>query len=256
MVDSKLVCFIRNTLKRGVPLQTIKTQLKERGWSEKEINSAYELASVKTFQRKPKEISPDLSNIPEYKPRHKRGVLSSEQFKKLDQVCPKCKHQLIKAGEYTRCPNCDFFCQKCGEILPMIVKTCPKCGAKIKVWSAKFTDLKNKTLGAFTGVVIISIILSFFAKGCEKEMGKAVEAGDSLSVFVGGSFGLMVGLTGLLIVFCLSVAFTYFFTALYIIQKRKGFQTKKQKWSYNIILIAIYASWLMIVSYIYAIVSG
>lgn len=44
MVDQKIVDFIKKMLKDGISLNTIKSQLKERGWPENEINEAIQSA--------------------------------------------------------------------------------------------------------------------------------------------------------------------------------------------------------------------
>lgn len=55
MVDQKLVSFVRKALKEGISLKVIKSQLKEKGWPDKEINDTIqsvipsEIPSPKTY---------------------------------------------------------------------------------------------------------------------------------------------------------------------------------------------------------------
>lgn len=91
MVDQKLVSFIKKIVKDGISLNTIKSQLKEKGWPESEINDAIQSAIPsetpvpKSYcwncgaendvtAKKCKNCSVDLKEIP----KEHKGILTTE----------------------------------------------------------------------------------------------------------------------------------------------------------------------------------
>ncbi|MDP2909844.1 MAG: hypothetical protein Q8N69_02110 [bacterium] len=103
MADPKVVNFIKGMLKNGISLNSIKSQLKEKGWPEKEINDAIDLA-----------IPSDTEN----------ETTSQENAPLLRGINPKNAWKKIKTLIKKKCPYCsytisdkDMFCPDCGRKL-------------------------------------------------------------------------------------------------------------------------------------------
>lgn len=90
--------FIRNALKDGVPLNTLKKQLEERGWSDEAVNEAVDVAIPSDDDSDKQEETGDLENL----------ELKQSTWGKvkglLKKKCPYCSSEVASKDEF--CPSC------------------------------------------------------------------------------------------------------------------------------------------------------
>ncbi|MBM3199716.1 hypothetical protein FJZ53_02175 [Candidatus Woesearchaeota archaeon] len=233
MVDQKLVDFIRKMLKDGVSLDAIKSQLKQKGWPENEITRAVDSAipaetpAPKTYCWKCgaesehtaklcKNCGVDLSAIPDGK---------SEEAEKTNQFCLMCKHELVKVGEFIRCPTCDTFCDKCGELMFPGDLTCPKCQTNLSKEKLQTRGIALFGSGGLwgAGAIIFGVIIFFLFRWGIKFYG---EKTGLMSIFDALDFLLYIGvIIGLLLALVVCWAqYSIKMITLYSIMKRTGIE--------------------------------
>lgn len=243
MVNQKLLAFVKKMLKLGISKSTIRTKILQQGWSAEEANSALELAinprPLASYTMPPKKTS-----VPQKKP-----------LQRVAKYCPRCNRQLVKAGEYARCPNCDIFCEKCGELfVALTIKTCPKCGGKVHISQERLNigtqGMKIWVVGSFILTIILGFITSYLGGWATKAYEKFATTTGSLEFIaitapVAGVSYIIAMISGIL-TFLAYFFFSLSFVGLYKIKKARGFKTETQKILFKVGLVLIVCSWISI----------
>ena len=79
--------------------------------------------------------------------------------------CKKCKGEYRKVGRFIRCPDCELFCQNCGEKTDEYHSKCGVCNKELKLSQKVLVEKGGKCIFWFLLCIGLAIFFYYHQEG-------------------------------------------------------------------------------------------